>query len=101
MPLFRMNDASLRRRIAEVVADSSRMVITRHAMQRIRKRRVTPTQVLHVLRKGVVAEPAHLNIKGNWQCTVEAHIAGDTIKVAAALATDSAGEWVIVITVMN
>lgn len=65
------------------------------------RRRVTPTQVLKVLRAGYVVESAHRNIKGNWQCTLEAHVAGDTIKVAAVWGIDSEGESVVVLTVMN
>src|SRR5216117_2717795 len=99
---FEMNDESLRRRIAQVVnTDSSKMILSLHARKRMRKRRITPTQVLHVLRRGRVIEHAHRNIKGNWQCTLEALIAGDEIKVAAALVADSMGEWVVVITVIN
>lgn len=64
-------------------------------------RKVLPTQVLHVLRLGFVVEPAHRNIRGNWQCTLEAHVAGDHVRVVAALMTDSEGEWVVIVTVMN
>jgi hypothetical protein len=96
-----MNDALLRRRIAEVATDSSRMILTSHASMQMRKRRIVPTQVLHVLRKGYVVEHSHRNIKGNWQCTLEALVAGDAIRVAAALVTEPAAEWVVVITAMN
>jgi hypothetical protein len=48
-----------------------------------------------------VVEPAHRNIRGNWQCTLEARLAGDQVRVAAALLTDTDGEWVMVVTVMN
>ena len=64
-------------------------------------RKVVPTQVLHVLRLGYVVEPAHRNIRGNWQCTLEAHVAGDQVRVVAVLMTDSDGEWVVIVTVMN
>ncbi len=96
-----MNDESLRRKIAEVVSDSSKMILTLHAKKQMRKRNVILTQVLHTLRKGYVVESAHRNIHGNWQCTLEALIAGDRIKVAAALVTDPNAESVVVITVMN
>ena len=97
-----MNDATLRKRIAAVVAvDSSRMILPMHAKKQMRKRRITDLQVLHVLRKGFTVEHAHLNIHGNWQCTLEALIAGDRIKVAAALINMQPDESVVVITVMN
>ena len=72
-----MTDAALRRRLAEIAQDSSRVLITAHARQRMRQRRVLPTQVLHVLCHGAVVEPAHQNIRGNWQCTLQALVAGD------------------------
>ena len=97
-----MNDETFRRQIAAVVAtDSLRMIVPLHAKKQMRKRRVTDLQVLYVLRKGHVVEPAHQNIHGNWQCTLEALIAGDRIKVAAALLTEQNNKSVVVITVMN
>jgi hypothetical protein len=96
-----MNDETLRRRIRQLVSDSSRMLPSPHAKKQMRKRRVSPKQVLQVLRSGYVVEHAHRNIKGNWQCTLEGLVAGDLIRVAAALMTDSDGDWVIVVTVMN
>jgi hypothetical protein len=98
---FAMTDQILRRRIVQVVGDSSRVLFTRHARMRMRTRKVLPTQVLHALRFGYVVEPAHRNIRGNWQCTLESHVAGEQVRVAAALLADSEGEWVVIITVMN
>lgn len=98
---FAMTDQILRRRIAQAAADSSRVLFTRHARMRMRTRKVAPTQVLGVLRFGYLVEPGYRNIRGNWQCTLEARMAGDEVRVAAALMTDADGEWVVVITVMN
>ena len=96
-----MNDENLRRRIAELARNSIKVFFTHHALKQMRRRRVLRSQVLHVLCKGRVTEHAHRNIHGNWQCTLEDTIAGDRIKVAAALETDSDEGPVIVITVMN
>ena len=97
-----MNDQTLRRKIAGLVsADSANMILTSHAKQQMKKRKVTDMQVLHVLKKGLIVEGAHLNIRGNWQCTLGATIAGDRIKVAAALWAGSEIGAVVVITVMN
>lgn len=97
---FGFTDTSLSRRIAEVAADSSRVQVTFHAKQRMRQRRVMLTQVLEVLAHGRVVEHAHQNIQGHWQCTLERVVAGDRIKVAAALTQDG-DDFVVVITVMN
>ena len=96
-----MDNETLRRRIAQLALDSSRVVITQHAKARMKQRGVLRTQVSHVLQKGKVVEPAHRNIHGNWQCSLEEVVAGDRIKVAAALERSGDGELVIVITVMN
>ena len=96
-----MNDQRLALRIAGVAADSSKVITVSHAKKRMRQRGVLLTQILHVLQKGRVREHAHRNVHGNWQCTLEATIAGDRIKVAAALQEDPNGDLVIVITVMN
>jgi hypothetical protein len=98
---FGMNDESLRRRIAQLAANSSNVFITPHAKARMRERHVLRTQVNQVLVRGRVVERAHLNVHGNWQCTLEEVIAGDRIRVAAAVETSPNGDQVIVITVMN
>ena len=66
----------------------------------MRQRRVTLPQVLTVLRKGRVVEPAHQDVKGNWKCTLECLAAGDHVRVAAAIEEEHAIA-VIVLTVMN
>lgn len=96
-----MNDVTLRKRIAQIAADSSRVIVSPHAKKQMVRRKVSRAQVDRVLRVGYVVEHAHCNIKGNWQCTLQALIAGEEIRVAAALWADPNGEWIVVITVMN
>lgn len=96
-----MNDQMLSRKIAEVAKDSSRVFVTDHAKKRMRQRGILRTQVDKVLMTGKVVEHAHRNIHGNWQCTLEAIIAGDRIKIPVALEDASNGDSIIVITVMN
>jgi uncharacterized protein DUF4258 len=98
---FQMNDASLARKIAEIARDSSRVVPSPHAKRRMRQRHILLTQILDCLRRGSVIEPAHLDIRGCWKCTLEAIVAGDRIRVAAAVTKDEIGELVVVVTVMH
>lgn len=98
---FAMNDVSLKRKIAQIAADSSKVVVTPHAKKRMRTRRILLTQVLYCLRRGNVIEPAHQDINGCWKCTLETHVSGDVVKVAAAIDRDANGELVVVITVMH
>lgn len=93
-----INDANLRRLIQEAVADTAKVFFTPHAKKRMRERKITPTQIYDCLRRGIVCEPAHLNIHGNWQCTMTRKHAGDDVTVAVALHRED-GDWVAVVTV--
>jgi hypothetical protein len=95
-----MNDANLRRVIAETAEDSARVRLTKHAKARMRERGVTLVQVLKVLRDGSVVESAHQDIHGNWKCVLEKVVAGDRVRVAAAYVQEGTAV-VVVITVMN
>jgi hypothetical protein len=98
-----MTDEALRRQIAALAKDSSRVVITNHMAARMVERNVSDTQVFEVLRKGTVCEPAHLNIHGNWQCNLERTTAGDLVRVTCVVDDDSdpSGTVVVVKTVMK
>ena len=98
---MRMTSDRLRRLIAVTAADSSNVIFTNHARLRLRQRRILLTQVQYALLRGHVVEPAHQDLKGNWKCTLQATVAGDLVKVAAALVEDEAGNTVVVITVMD
>jgi hypothetical protein len=54
--------------------------------------------LLDYLRNGMVSEPAHTNIQGNWQCTLTRRNAGDEVRVAAAIERAKDGDWVTVTT---
>ena len=55
---FRLNDTNALRLLREIAADSARVVLLTHAKQRMRQRQITLAQVLDVMRKGWMAEPA-------------------------------------------
>lgn len=65
-----INDANMLRIIRELAQDTGNVFIEPHAKKRMRERNITPTQVYACLRKGVIDEPAHENIRGNWKCTL-------------------------------
>ncbi len=77
------------------------MLLT-HAKQRMRQRQITLAQVLDVMRKGRVAEPATVDIHGNWKLTVRGASCGQEISVAGAIdMNDEPGKRVFVITVFG
>jgi hypothetical protein len=96
---LRFNDVSLLRKLREVAQDSGQVFFTPHAKARMKQRRITRPQVLACLRQGSIDEPAHQNIRGNWQCTVRHVHAGDLVRVAAVLERDENGDLIAVITV--
>ncbi|MCB4342484.1 DUF4258 domain-containing protein [Burkholderia multivorans] len=96
---FKLNDVNLLRLIREAAADTARVFITKHAKQRMRERKITPTQVHDCLRRGNVSEPAHATAKGDWQCSITWRNAGDEITVVTVLMRDENGDWVVVVTV--
>lgn len=95
-----LNDANFLRRLRQVAQDSSKVVVLRHAKQRMVERKISLMQVMSCLQKGVVSEPAHLSPAGGWKATVTYRCGGDPVSVAAALEADLNGDCCIVITVM-
>lgn len=83
-----------------MAADSARVVVTEHARARMRKRRISLSQVLDCLRRGRVVEPAHLTIHGDWKATVGLRSAGDDVRVAVALEVQDTGDIAVVVTAM-
>lgn len=99
---FRLNDANALKLLREVAADSSRVVLLPHARQRMKQRHVTLPQVLDVLRKGGLAEPAALDMYGNWKVTVRGMSCGQSVTVAGAIEMkEKPGKRVLVITLFG
>ena len=94
-----LNDANMLRIVRELAQKSENVFIKKHAKQRMVQRGITLMQVLECLRKGVIDEPAHLSIQGDWKCTLRHQCAGDMVRVAAAIEKDDGGNWIAVITV--
>lgn len=94
-----INDANMLRIIRELAKDTVNVFIEPHAKKRMKQRSITPTQIYACLRKGVIDEPAHENIRGNWKCTLRHQHAGDLVRLAAAIEKDESGDWIAVVTV--
>lgn len=99
---FRLNDATALKLVREIAKDSGKVIVTKHAIARMRQRRITLLQVLDVLRKGTLSEPASLDIHGNWKVTVQCKTCGENVTVAGAIDMAQApGKRVFVITVFG
>lgn len=62
---MRFSDAGFLKKLRIIVKDSDRVVLTKHAKQRMKQRRINQRQVMECLRKGHIREPAHLAIEGD------------------------------------
>jgi hypothetical protein len=96
---FRINDATVLRIVRKLATDSMNVRLLSHAKLRMRQRRITMTQVYACLCQGVIAEPTHQDVRGDWRFTLTHRHAGDIVNVAGAIKKDDNGEWVAVITV--
>lgn len=85
--------------LREIASDSSRVAITTHAESRMKRRRITRTQIERCLQKGHITEGPARGTKGNWEMRVEVFSAGEPVAVVAALDYDNKGNYIIVITV--
>lgn len=81
---FQITAATARPIIQEIAKDTSRIVILDHAKRRMRKRRITPSQVFSCLRKGIVTEGPALDDKGFWRCTMRRLAAGEEVTVVVS-----------------
>lgn len=82
---MRMNDATALKVLREIATDSARVILTDHARQRMRQRKVSPVQVLTCLQRGIISEPVALDLHGNWKLTVAHRVAGKDLNVAVAI----------------
>jgi len=98
---LRLSAAGFLKKLRAIVKDSSRVVLTKHAKQRMKERRINQRQVMECLGKGRICEPAHLTIQGDWKATLEHQYAGDLVRVAVAIERQEDGELAVVVTVME
>lgn len=98
---LKLSDPAFLKRVRDLSADSTRVVLTTHAKMRMRERKITFREVLECLRKGVICEPAHLNQEGDWKATLRHQSGGESVQVAVALERQEDGDFAVIITVMN
>ena len=97
---MRLTDAGFLRKLRAIVIDNHRIVLTKHAKQRMRQRRINQRQIMECLRKGRICEPAHLSIQGDWKATLVHQYAGDAVRIAVAIERQEDGEMAVVVTVI-
>jgi len=80
-----MNSNQALRIIRKAAEETGRVAFHPHAKQRMRKRRINPTQVYSCLRKGIIIEGPSLDIKGCWRCTMYRLAAGEAVSVVVSI----------------
>ena len=95
------SDAGFLKKLRAIVQDSSRIVLTGHAIKRMRQRRINQRQVMECLKRGRIVEPAHLTLQGDWKATLEHQYAGDVVRAAVAIEKQEDGDLAVVVTVMD
>jgi hypothetical protein len=83
--------------IIRSAAADSRVVLLRHAKQRMVQRRISATRVLSCLLRGVITEGPAQDLRGYWRCTMERLAAGEEVKVVVSF---NSRERVLIISVM-
>ena len=84
------------RHIHRLAEESSNVVFTHHARERMSERRITSRHIMACLRKGRVIEGPYKSINGDWRCTMISAVSGIDVTVALAINFE---ENLIVITV--
>jgi hypothetical protein len=85
---FRMTRPVALRTIRRLAAEGATLRFTVHARDQMRRRQITPRQVLGVLLKGGIEEGPSRDSHGCWRCTMRRYAAGETAVVVAAICGD-------------
>ena len=87
--------------LKEAAQGKRRLLFSPHAEQRMRQRKIGRRQVLETLQHGVISEPLHQDIRGDWRCNMSWQHAGIRLTVGVAFKLTDSGEWVIIATVFE
>lgn len=87
--------------IKKISRDSSKVILTHHARERMSERQITHKQVLQCLTRFRVIEEPHRTPKGNWKLAIEAQSMDDWLKIALCLENTGDGNFIVVITVIK
>jgi hypothetical protein len=94
-----MSNAQLEKHIRKISVDSSTVILTEHAKERMALRKVQMSQVLDVLRRGTIVRPPEPGKTANsLVCRMERYVAG--VDLAVCVAVDGDDPDLVVVTVI-
>lgn len=80
-----LNDADALKLIRMLAADSSNIVVIKHAQKRKAQRNITRPQIERCIQKGTITEGPFVNAHGNWQVNLSRFTAGEQITCVIAI----------------
>ena len=98
---FKPRESSVRLWLKEAGEGKRRLLISVHAVKRMKERRIGRRQVLETLKHGTISEPLHQDVRGDWRCNVSWRYAGERITLGVVLKLQDSGEWVVIATVFE
>lgn len=82
LPLQKAQAASI---LKDAAKDTSKLIFTTHAEERMSQRSITRVEIIRVLEQGSIVEGPSLSPKGSWEMRVEGMSAGSSLTVAVAI----------------
>lgn len=81
----RLNEADALKLVRMLAADSSNIVVIKHAQKRKAQRNITRPQIERCIQKGTITEGPFINSHGNWQINLSRFTAGEQITCVVAI----------------
>jgi len=99
--LLKLSNEEAERYVKEISRDSSKVIYTRHALERMDQRHVTRKQVLQCLSRFRIVEEPHRTPNANWKMAIEAQSMDDWLKIVLCLENKGDGNYILVVTVID
>ena len=94
-------ESVVRQWLKEAGEEKRRLLISPHAQERMKERKIGRRQVLETLKHGTISEPLHKDVRGDWRCNVSGRHAGMRVTLGAVLKLQESGEWIVIATVFE
>ena len=82
---MRLSKPAAQRIVNEIAADPNCIVAVQHAKKKMRKRRISITQVRRVITAGFIDGDPWIDEHGNWRFTMRGMSAGEEITVGLSI----------------
>jgi hypothetical protein len=96
---FKPSEQQAKQWLKDAAQGKRRLFFSAHAEMRMRQRKIGRRQVLETLGHGIISEPLHQDVQGDWCCNVSWQHTGLRVTVGAVFKLHENGEWVIIATV--